>query len=334
MAQQTLVTLRSEKGSPLTINEVDDNFRNLSIDVGLKLYESEFTATNILNLIKTVDTNTSGLNASTLKGLEPLSTNTVSSVVSRDTSGNFSANVITANSFVGTLEGNATGLTATLPINKGGTGATSESAALNNLLPAGEVSGYVLKTAGPGTYYWALETGATVQSGTRIDTTRVFYTATAGQTVFTSTGTYTPGANQLRVYINGVRQFNSAYTETSSTSFTLATGVTAGTQVMAEVDAYISYNIPASSVSNSPAGNISSTTVQNAINELDNEKAPAVHDHTSITGSAASISNSNGWSIVPSATKVSFVFNGVTVVSIDTSGNIVSSSNVTAYGAP
>jgi hypothetical protein len=43
----------------------------------------------------------------------------------------------------------------TIPITHGGTGGTSISQALNNLLPSGEDLGYVLTTGGPGIYYWS-----------------------------------------------------------------------------------------------------------------------------------------------------------------------------------
>jgi len=155
----------------------------------------------------------------------------------------------------------------------GGTGGTSASEGLTNLLPVGEVSGYVLTTSGRGGYYWAAAAGGGGSVGTAINTSRVTFTATSNQTIFTGVGTYTPGAGQLRVYIDGVRQFPNAYTETSSTSFTLVTGVPAGTKVFAEVDGYTSTVITASTITNSPAGSISSTDVQAALNELDTEKA-------------------------------------------------------------
>lgn len=49
------------------------------------------------------------------------------------------------------------------------------------------------------------------------------HVATAGQTVF-ATPAYVIGSNNLSVYINGVRQDASAYTETSTTSITLSEG--------------------------------------------------------------------------------------------------------------
>jgi hypothetical protein len=119
--------------------------------------------------------------------------------------------------------------------------------------------------------------GGITTVGTRIDTTRQLFTATASQTIFTLIGglVYTPGSGQLRVYIDGVRQFPSAYVETSTTVFTLTAGVDAGNIVLAEIDGFVSYPIAASVISYTPAGGstISGTTVQAAISELESEKA-------------------------------------------------------------
>lgn len=100
------ITLRSIKGSPLTMEEVDVNFTNLNIEIGQKLDATSYTASDVLLKLKTVDSNDSGINASTIKGLDPVSTNTPTSVVSRDASGNFAAGTITAN-----LVGNASTVT-------------------------------------------------------------------------------------------------------------------------------------------------------------------------------------------------------------------------------
>jgi hypothetical protein len=97
------ITLRSDLANPLTIQQVDNNFSNLNTD---KLEVSQFTGTQILNRLLTVDGPNSGLDADVLDGMQPASTNTGSTIVSRDVSGNFSAGVITA-----TLNGNAATVT-------------------------------------------------------------------------------------------------------------------------------------------------------------------------------------------------------------------------------
>lgn len=64
--------------------------------LGTKLDASAYTAADVLTKIKTVDGSASGLDADLLDGLHASSSNTGSTVVSRDASGNFSAGTITA----------------------------------------------------------------------------------------------------------------------------------------------------------------------------------------------------------------------------------------------
>ena len=140
-----VIVLRSIKGSPLTIAEADANFTNLNTEVGSKLTATDYNAADVLTKIKTVDGSGSGLDADTVDGLETSALNTPDTVVIRNSSGDFSANTITATQFVGNLTGNVTGsFTGTLngsssnvsgvvAINNGGTGATTESTARANL---------------------------------------------------------------------------------------------------------------------------------------------------------------------------------------------------------
>jgi hypothetical protein len=166
---------------------------------------------------------------------------------------------------------NTVTLTTALAISSGGTGATSQSQALTNILPTGTTAGYVLTTGGAGNFYWSAATGGGggATPGTTINTTRIYPTVNASQTLFT-TPTYTPGTGQLRVYINGVRQFGSEYTETSNTSVTLGTGTTSGDVVLLEVDGYIDNPYYANNISFTVNSNISSTanTIQLALDGL------------------------------------------------------------------
>ena len=50
--------------------------------------------------------------------------------------------------------------------------------------------------------------------------------------------------------------------------------------------------------------------------------------------SAAAITNSGGWSVTPSGTKLYFNYNGTNVASLDSSGNLIALANITAYGTP
>ena len=81
-------------------------------------------------------------------------------------------------------------------------------------------------------------------------------TATAGQTVFNlTTMTYTPGVANLAVYVNGVRQYPTAYTETSASRVTFASGLTVGDVVLFEANrATTITTMNASGVTYDPSG--------------------------------------------------------------------------------
>lgn len=173
----------------------------------------------------------------------------------------------------------------TLAISHGGTGGTSISQALNNLLPSGESLGYVLTTGGPGTYYWAAGTGGGgggggELSGIFVESSRTYYTATLGQTNFTTTGNYVPGTGQLRIYQNGVRQFNSEYTEIDGNTFTLSSACAEGDVILAEIDGFNYLTVFASNVVFSPVGGIpaAANTVQLALTSVETRKVDRAGD--------------------------------------------------------
>jgi len=67
--------------------------------------------------------------------------------------------------------------------------------------------------------------GGGANSGTQVNE----FTATQGQTVFTTTFNYTPNLNQLAVFVNGSKQIvTTNYTETSNTTITFVTGLNVG----------------------------------------------------------------------------------------------------------
>jgi hypothetical protein len=78
----------------------------LQTELDSKLPSASYTASDVLTKIKTVDGAASGLDADTLDGMQPSTSNTATTVVQRDASGNFSAGTITAN-----LTGNASSAT-------------------------------------------------------------------------------------------------------------------------------------------------------------------------------------------------------------------------------
>ena len=167
--------------------------------------------------------------------------------------------------------GTVSGLSGAIAIVDGGTNATSVAGALNNLMPSGAVNQYVLTTGGQGSYYWAAAPGASTNyQGTSINSTRTFATATAGQTVFT-TPTFSI-STQVRLYINGVRQYDSDYSVTVPNTITLSPGCTLGDSVMIEVDAYNTYTQLASLTSYANTGTITSITVQGALDYIESDK--------------------------------------------------------------
>ena len=177
--------------------------------------------------------------------------NTVSAIVKRDASGNFSAGTITANltgNVTGNLTGNATTATTassvsgTVAIANGGTNASTAAAALTNLgaaplvsptfsgtpsLPTGTTA--VTQTAGNNTTALATTqfvTSAITAAAVRITSDEA--NASAGQTVFTLS--FTPLSGKVWMFVNGTRIKNGAYavsgttvtyTPTSNNSYTL-----------------------------------------------------------------------------------------------------------------
>lgn len=133
------IVLRSVKGSPLTIQEVDSNFSNINDDLANKLNSTDYTASDVLTKIKTVDGLNSGLDADLVRGKSSSTSATSDTLVVRDSSGNINATTFTGN-VIGNLTGNVTGNASTattvsglVSIVNGGTGATSAAAARSNL---------------------------------------------------------------------------------------------------------------------------------------------------------------------------------------------------------
>jgi hypothetical protein len=143
--------------------------------------------------------------------------------------------------------GTASNVTGTVAIANGGTGATSAATALSNLgaYPSSNPNGYtsntgtVISVSGTGTISGLTLTGTVTSSGSltlggnlsiTADMIYNVFTATASQTTFTTSNTYTSG--KISVYCNGIRMVNgSDVTVTSGTSVVFATALTAGTRV-------------------------------------------------------------------------------------------------------
>ena len=92
-------------------------------------------------------------------------------------------------------------------------------------------------------WIWTGTAWKAISSGSSISTTKRANTiASGGQTLFTAP-TYTQGANQISVFINGVRQYVTDYAETSNSSITLTNGTTSGDNVLIEVNGYVSSSV-------------------------------------------------------------------------------------------
>jgi hypothetical protein len=139
------ITLRTVKGSPLTNQEVDDNFNNINAQVNAALPAASYTAADVLAKLLTVDGSGSGLDADTVDGFTTATAATPNTIVLRNASGDITAGTVNATTVLanltgnvtgnvtGTLNGNATNVSGTVAINNGGTGASSASAARSNL---------------------------------------------------------------------------------------------------------------------------------------------------------------------------------------------------------
>jgi hypothetical protein len=141
------ITLRTVKGSPLSIEEADANFENINTEVGTKFNSADFTADNILSEIADNDDGSGmELNAETVQGFGISTSNDADTLVLRGASGEITVgniscvgaltgNVIgnVTGNVVGSLSGNATNVTGTIAINNGGTGGTTAAEARANL---------------------------------------------------------------------------------------------------------------------------------------------------------------------------------------------------------
>lgn len=145
-------------------------------------------------------------------------------------------------------------------INISGLGAKAITKEDSQPLEDGDInSGYLVSVTYDGTNF-VLQSGIGGGSGLIEQETQ---TATSGQTVFTLTGiTYTPGANNLCVFVDGVKQYvGSSYTETSNTTITFSSGLHLGASVQFIVFNTVEINtMSAASVTYTPSGTGAVTT--------------------------------------------------------------------------
>ena len=272
------ITLRSVKGSPLTNTEVDNNFTNLNND---KLESSSYTAADVLTKIKTVDGSGSGLDADLLDGLNSASTNTASTIVARDASGNFAAGTITA-----ALTGTASVASAVTLTADNSTNATNyplfASAATGNLSPRTDTgftynpsTGALTSTSFVGALTGNASTATTLQTARTINGTSFNGSAniTVDPTIDDDEAT---NATRYIVFVDnstaGVKRLN----EDSSLNYNPSTNVlTAG-----------SFSGSGASLSSLSASNISSGTLAVARGGTNSSATPTAGGAAYGTGSA------------------------------------------------
>lgn len=177
------ITYRLDVERPLTNAEIDGNFQTIEDALDTKLDTTSYTASDVLTKLLTVDVNDSGINATTLNGITFASTNTVSTLVQRDSSGNFSAGTITSN-----LIGDVKATNGTTVLDSGTTG--------SNATFTGTVNGVVLTSA---------TTGFTVAGGTTSKTLTVSNTLTltgtdSSSVAFGTGGTVAYTSNKLSAF--------------------------------------------------------------------------------------------------------------------------------------
>jgi len=176
-------------------------------------------------------------------------------------------------------------LTSPLTATNGGTGSTSLASAFNNMVTSATggsgTSGYVLATGGAGNYYWTSAPsggGGGATPGTRITSSRLTYSGDSTTTQFV-TPTFSQ-ANQLRIYINGVRQLESEYTANTVTSRVVMTAAPlVGDVILLEVDGFTTYEYYANNIAYGPVtGSIpsSANTIQLAIDDIESRKMPKI----------------------------------------------------------
>jgi hypothetical protein len=139
------ITLRTVKGSPLSNQEMDDNFNNINVQLNAALPASSYNAADVLAKLLTVDGSGSGLDADTLDGYTSATAATGNTIVLRNASGDITAGTVNATTVIanltgnvtgnvtGTLTGNATNVSGTVAINNGGTGGSTATSARSNL---------------------------------------------------------------------------------------------------------------------------------------------------------------------------------------------------------
>ena len=144
-----------------------------------------------------------------------------------------------------------------------------------------------------------------------------------------------PAVSKLYVISNGSNA--SVVIKTSvSTGYTITTGAVVlvyynGTEfVLVGAQAGSSANTANTLVLRDGSGNFSAGTI--TANLTGNASTATTATNATNATNATQITNSGGWNVTPSGTKLYFNYNGTNVASLDSSGNLITLANITAYG--
>jgi len=134
------ITYRSEKGYPLTVTELDNNFRYITDNLITKLNIVDFNSVSVRDKINALTPEVANLNVWRLRGYYPSTAADVSTIALRDSNSdiyatNFRGNLI-GRADIATLADEATlahNFDGLIAVANGGTGATNQGGARTNL---------------------------------------------------------------------------------------------------------------------------------------------------------------------------------------------------------
>jgi len=226
--------------------------------------------------------------------------------------------------FTGSITGNCT---ITAP-------AVSKLYIINNNTSGGY---NIIMTIGSGTTvtipnglsYWVYTDGTNFYYATNFNASAV--AITGGTINGTTIGASTPSTGAfttLSASGNSTIGTNSSNTLTINSTATTATQTAGDNSTKLATTAYV-----ATAVTNA-TGSLGSMSTQNANNV--NITGGTISGATITNGgtglAANSIANTGGWGVTPSGTTLYFSYNNVNVAKLDSSGNLTTKANVTAYG--